>query len=637
MAITKIGTPELFDFSATNTALQLPTGDTASRPSAPSAGEWRFNSELKYVEFWDGGEWRQIDTEAPPNPDDFPSQNFNVNTYFGNGATQAIDAKFNEAANFNGSSSKIRLPDNSFNSLTSYTVSAFVNVSSTSNNQTIFSNWGYNGSTEKGWIVGLLNGTQVRVFNIKNGTVQTFTSTASAISLNTWTNISITNTQSEIKIYINGSLDITHNTNGFDFDASYPMILNIGAYQYSSGIFGYFNGKIDQVRIFNNALSPTKVPDLSNETTTTTATLNYPVGAGCVAAYQLDGDASDVGGTYGGVTTDIGYTGLKFQPDMIWIKTRNQAYDHNLVDSIRGTTKYLRPNRDIAEVTQSDGVTSLNTTNGFTVGSGGDFGGSSNEYVAWAFKGGGAPTATNSEAAGAAPTPDSVLIDGVSSTAALAGATPATNISANTGSGFSIVKYTGPASNSTIAHGLGVTPSMMIQKPTGVGSWNVYIAPGIIDATSNYYYLVLNSTGAKGTTSSAVPTTTTFNAAASGAIIAYCFADIAGYQKIGSYTGNNGTNTISTEITSGDGGFEPAFLLVKNTASGSTNNWIMVDNKRSPVNQRKQVLNANLSNNETTETVNINFLTNGFQLTNGNSAVNDGSGTYIYLAIAADK
>ena len=114
MAITKIGTPELFDFSSLNTALQLPTGDTASRPSAPSTGEWRFNTTEKYVEYWDGGSpgaWRQIDTEAPPNPDDFPSQNFNVNTYTGNGGTQTIDAKFNEAANFNGTDSLITLAD----------------------------------------------------------------------------------------------------------------------------------------------------------------------------------------------------------------------------------------------------------------------------------------------------------------------------------------------------------------------------------------------------------------------------------------------------------------------------------------------------------------------------------------------
>ena len=55
MATTKIGTPELFDFSATNTALQLPTGTTAQRPTSPSTGERRFNTTEKYVEYYDGG------------------------------------------------------------------------------------------------------------------------------------------------------------------------------------------------------------------------------------------------------------------------------------------------------------------------------------------------------------------------------------------------------------------------------------------------------------------------------------------------------------------------------------------------------------------------------------------------------
>ncbi|MGI9556242.1 MAG: hypothetical protein ACR2M9_05215, partial [Cyanophyceae cyanobacterium] len=138
MAITKIGTPELFDFSATNTALQLPTGDTASRPTSPSAGEWRFNSELKYVEYYDGAAWFQIDTEELPNPDDFPSQNFNVNTYIGNGGTQTIDAKFNEAANFDGSSSKIDLPNLGISGAATRTISAWINVNSLSAAQTIF-------------------------------------------------------------------------------------------------------------------------------------------------------------------------------------------------------------------------------------------------------------------------------------------------------------------------------------------------------------------------------------------------------------------------------------------------------------------------------------------------------------------
>ena len=112
MAITKIGTPELFDFSSLNTALQLPTGNTASRPSGPSTGEWRFNTDLKYVEYWDSTAWRQIDTESIPILPEFPAQNFKINTYFGTGAAQTIDAKFNEAANFNGTDSLITL-DNS--------------------------------------------------------------------------------------------------------------------------------------------------------------------------------------------------------------------------------------------------------------------------------------------------------------------------------------------------------------------------------------------------------------------------------------------------------------------------------------------------------------------------------------------
>jgi hypothetical protein len=101
MAITKITTPELFDFSATNTALQLPTGTTLQRPTNAIAGEWRYNTDEKYVEFYDGttpydaAKWFQIDTEATANSDDFPGQNFQTVIYSGNGSTQAItDAGF---------------------------------------------------------------------------------------------------------------------------------------------------------------------------------------------------------------------------------------------------------------------------------------------------------------------------------------------------------------------------------------------------------------------------------------------------------------------------------------------------------------------------------------------------------------
>ena len=91
MAITKITTPELFDFSSSNTALQLPTGPTSGaggRPSNPSIGEWRYNTDDHYVEYYDGATWFQIDTEAIPAFD--PSENFNAVIYSGDGTNSNV-------------------------------------------------------------------------------------------------------------------------------------------------------------------------------------------------------------------------------------------------------------------------------------------------------------------------------------------------------------------------------------------------------------------------------------------------------------------------------------------------------------------------------------------------------------------
>ena len=82
MATTKITNPELFDLGSLNTALKLPSGTTAERPTSPSTGEWRYNTTTNLVEFWDGGEWRDLQSEdIPP----IPSENFNTVLYTGTG------------------------------------------------------------------------------------------------------------------------------------------------------------------------------------------------------------------------------------------------------------------------------------------------------------------------------------------------------------------------------------------------------------------------------------------------------------------------------------------------------------------------------------------------------------------------
>ena len=105
-------------------------------------------------------------------------------------------------------------------------------------------------------------------------------------------------------------------------------------------------GSIDQVRFFNTALTDAQAEDCyTDETTTTAATLDFPAGAGCIAAYQLDGNGDDLSTNYNGTTTNIGYTGLKFQPDFVWVKNRNRAGNsHELADSVRGVNNTINSN-----------------------------------------------------------------------------------------------------------------------------------------------------------------------------------------------------------------------------------------------------------------------------------------------------
>jgi hypothetical protein len=87
MATTKITSPDLFNLGSLNTALKLPSGTTAQRPTSPSTGEWRYNTTTNLVEFWDGGAWRDLQSEdIPP----IPSEHFNTVLYTGTSATHAI-------------------------------------------------------------------------------------------------------------------------------------------------------------------------------------------------------------------------------------------------------------------------------------------------------------------------------------------------------------------------------------------------------------------------------------------------------------------------------------------------------------------------------------------------------------------
>jgi len=660
MALTKITTPELFDFSDLNTALQLPSGTTAQRPSAPTTGEWRFNTDDKFVEYYDGTYWVQIETDAIPDPDDFPSQNFNVNTYFGTSSTQIINAKFNEAANFNGSSSRIDITSPIGQSLSNenddFSVSLWVNFNSITSSVGAFNgaiSGNINGSTYSSFAIyayGHASGLSLAMERYFNNTGYYYSSWTTAAPfaavINTWYNI--------VTTYVGSTKTVTHYVDGTSV-GSYTLDTNAGARTMNpQNSFGSYNGsssglagKLEQIRIFNTTLTAGEAEDCyTDETTTTAATLDFPVGAGCVAAYQLDGDASDVGGTYGGVETSIGYTGLNFQPDFVWIKRRDGTENNYLQDSVRGSTQQIYTNSTATEFNETTAITSF-IANGFEMGVYNGINNSTEDYVAWCWKAGGAPSTDNVAGAGVVPTAGSVKINGANSTVADAGTTAVTRQSVNTKAGFSITTYTA-AGGYTVSHGLSSAPDLIIIKALNTAGtpidWLIYNS---IDGTGKYMSFT-ESGGTGGAQTRALSfssvTSTTFTDNWTGDSldwVAYSFKNVDGYQRVSTYTGSgsatgNYVYTTNDGTASGTDGFEPAFLMIKKATASTTGDWMIIDNKRSPANPRAQELfpNLNLGENDLEA---VDFYTNGFELATTDTDYNDSGITYLYWAIAANK
>ena len=300
-------------------------------------------------------------------------------------------------------------------------------------------------------------------------------------------------------------------------------------------------------------------------------------------------------------------SGVGFQPDWLWTKCRSDTYSHILTDAVRGITKQLKSEGSASELTNAQGVTAFNA-DGYVLGTQADFAVNGNTFVGWGWKANGAGSANT---------------DGsISST-----------VSVNATSGFSIVSYTGTGANATIGHGLGSVPKMIITKALGASnSWGVYHA-----SLGNNKYLYLDATqaalSATAMWNDTTPTSSFFSVGtsgasnASGAMIAYCFAEKTGYSKISSYVGNG-----STDGTFVYTGFKPSFLLIKETTN-TTASWRLVDNKRIGYNPNNIQLYPNLTNAESTSEYIVDILSNGFKARTTDTGVNKSNSTYIYIAI----
>jgi len=311
--------------------------------------------------------------------------------------------------------------------------------------------------------------------------------------------------------------------------------------------------------------------------------------------------------TGNGSTQSIDQSGNStFQPDWVWIKNRDAADSHVLTDAVRGATKIISSDSSAAEATDADTLTAFES-DGFALGDDDKVNTNTEKYVAWQWKANGTGGSNGD------------------------GDLTAT-VSANTTAGFSIIKYQGTGSATTVGHGLGVAPKMIIVKDLDNSrSFNVY-HDGLTAATKVIY---LDQTAAESTDAAifgSAPTSSVVNIATGGGsngsgndYIMYAFAEVEGFSKFGSYTGNN--NADGTFVYTG---FKPAFLIYK--VVSTTDSWEMYDGKRLGFNVQGEQLKANLSNAETDDT-RVDILSNGFKARSTNTAVN-ASQTYLYMAFA---
>jgi len=307
-------------------------------------------------------------------------------------------------------------------------------------------------------------------------------------------------------------------------------------------------------------------------------------------------------------------TGVGFEPDLVWWNNRDTTSGNQLHDVIRGAGNKVYSNSQAPPSNDAESVTSFDS-DGFSIGTSSEFTG---DCVAWCWKAGGAAV-TNTDG------------------------TTTSQVSANTEKGFSVVNFTSTPSNITVGHGLGNAPSIIFMRSLYyTGNWVVYSS-----TFGNGQALTLNSPAAP--VGSAVwnytnPTSSVFSSGFTNQndVIAYCWAEIAGFSKFGSYTGNGNSSldpsgTVVAQTITTD--FEPAFVLLK----GSNNYWGIFDNKRggsSPGSQWKWLWPSRAKSESDASGAGgystlIDFTPTGFTL--GNDASNDwntNGTTFIYMAFA---
>ena len=306
-------------------------------------------------------------------------------------------------------------------------------------------------------------------------------------------------------------------------------------------------------------------------------------------------------------------TGVGFQPDFVWMKSRNAARSHALVDSVRGRGSILFSDSSQAQQAPAAANNDLVSfdTDGFTVGIP-DRAGSTNEnndtIVSWNWKLGGSASSNSNGSV-------------------------TSQVSANVDAGISIATFTLPTTVTTIGHGLSKPPELIFQKGRVSGSaWWTFVKPIgntkalRLDTTTN---AVTSTNFWNNTDPTSSVVTIGANSGGNNSWMMYCFHSVEGYSKIGSYIGNGNVDGPFVYC-----GFRPKMVIFKNITQAD--DWQIQDTVRSPFNGVNSRLKPNDTAVEDTNSTwtSVDYLSNGFKQRYSDANMNGSGKTYIFIAFA---
>ena len=324
---------------------------------------------------------------------------------------------------------------------------------------------------------------------------------------------------------------------------------------------------------------------------------------------------------YTGNDSTNAITGVGFQPDLVWIKNTSSATSHSLYDAVRGVQKQLESDNTSAETTETTGLTAFGS-DGFTVGSLAQVNGNTNKLMGWSWLAGGA---------GASNTDGSIT----------------STVSKAAADHFSIVTYTGTGAAATVGHGLGGVPDLIMVKNRGTtGNWATQSSE--TSYSTNVFYLDLSNnfaTAGVNVWNNTDPTSSVFSVglaadtnASTNTYGAYCFRNVPGVCKIGSYKGNGSSDGPYIPL-----GFTPSWLMVKSIQGTYGTEWFMYDlTRRNSLqtyaggNANSDLLYANHSSagSRYASTAGVDFIADGFKIRGTGTDLNYSGTKFLYIAIA---